>query len=234
MYHSRILIFKEWEYFTGKNIILTCINYYKQKLTFMLKLLFKNWWMLLLKGILLILFGILAMINPGITLTVFVVWFAIFMMFDGVISLIGVFSNWKSEEDKWLLVAEGVLSLLLGYLIYRTPETFVSFIAFLISFWAIFSGIARIAMAIQLRKEIQGEGWLILSGILSILFGIIVFAQPGIGIATLMIIIAIFAILIGILLIVLSLKLKKSGKLIGEKIETVKSGMNELKNKIQP
>ena len=89
-------------------------------------------------------------------------------------------------------------------------------------------------MAIQLRKEIQGEGWLILSGILSVLFGVIVFAQPGIGIATLMIIIAIFAILIGILLIVLSLKLRKSGKLIGEKIETVKSGLNELKNKIQP
>ncbi|MGL6267982.1 MAG: HdeD family acid-resistance protein, partial [Chitinophagaceae bacterium] len=141
---------------------------------------------------------------------------------------------WKAEEDKWLLVAEGVLSLLLGFLIYRTPETFISFIAFLISFWAIFSGISRIAMAIQLRKEIQGEGWLILSGILSVLFGIIVFAQPGIGIATLMMIIAIFAILIGTLLIVLSLKLRKSGKLIGEKIGTVKSELNDLKNKIQP
>jgi uncharacterized membrane protein HdeD (DUF308 family) len=200
----------------------------------MLKLLFKNWWMLLLKGGLLILFGILAMLNPGITLTVFVVWFAIFMMFDGVISLIGVLSNWKTEEDKWLLVAEGILSLLLGFLVYRTPETFVSFIAFLISFWAIFSGISRIAMAIQLRKEIEGEGWLILSGILSILFGIIVFAQPGIGIATLMMIIAVFAIIVGILLIMLSLKLRKSGKLIEEKAAAVKAGLTDLKNKMQP
>jgi len=200
----------------------------------MLKLLFKNWWMLLLKGVLLILFGILAILNPGITLTVFVVWFAIFMMFDGVISLIGVFSNWNTEEDKWLLVAEGVLSLLLGFLVYRSPETFVSFIAFLISFWAIFLGISRIALAIQLRKEIEGEGWLILSGILSVLFGVIVFAQPGIGIATLMMIISIFAILIGILLIVLSLKLRKSGKLIAEKAEVIKAGLTDLKNKMQP
>jgi uncharacterized membrane protein HdeD (DUF308 family) len=89
-------------------------------------------------------------------------------------------------------------------------------------------------MAIQLRKEIEGEGWLILSGILSILFGIIVFAQPGIGIATLMMIISIFAILVGILLIVLSLKLRKSGKLIGEKAEAVKAGLADLKNKMQP
>ena len=190
--------------------------------------------MLMLKGVLLILFGIMAILNPGITLTVFVVWFAIFMMFDGVISLIGVFSNWNTEEDKWLLVAEGVLSLLLGFLVYRAPETFVSFIAFLISFWAIFLGISRIALAIQLRKEIQGEGWLILSGILSILFGVIVFAQPGIGIATLMTIISIFAILIGILLIVLSLKLRKSGKLIAEKAEVVKAGLTDLKNRMQP
>jgi uncharacterized membrane protein HdeD (DUF308 family) len=199
----------------------------------MLKLLFKNWWMLLLKGTLLILFGILALLNPGITLTVFVVWFAIFMMFDGFISLIGVFSNWRTEEDKWLLVAEGILSLLLGILVYRRPETFVSFIAFLISFWAIFSGISRIAMAIQLRKEIQGEGWLILSGILTTIFGVIVFAQPGIGIATLMIIIAIFAILVGILLIILSLKLRKSGKFLGEKADEVKASLAELKSKIQ-
>jgi uncharacterized membrane protein HdeD (DUF308 family) len=187
-----------------------------------------------LKGILLILFGVLAMLNPGITLTIFVVWFAIFMMFDGIISLIGVISNWKTEEDKWLMVTEGALSLLLGFLVYRKPETFVSFIAFLISFWAIFSGVSRIAMAIQLRKEIQGEGWLILSGILSVLFGVIVFAQPGIGIATLMIIIAIFAILVGILLILLSLKLRKSGKLIGEKAEAVKAGLADIKIKNQP
>lgn len=229
-----ILKVREGKYIPGKNIILTKVNYYKPKLTVMLKLLFKNWWMLLLKGVLLILFGILAILNPGITLTVFVVWFAIFMMFDGVISLIGVFSNWNTEEDKWILVAEGVLSLLLGFLVYRKPETFVSFIAFLISFWAIFSGIYRVAMAIQLRKEIEGEGWLILSGILSILFGVIVFAQPGIGIATLMMIIAIFAILVGILLIVLSLKLRKSGKLIAEKAEVIKAGLSDLKNKMQP
>jgi uncharacterized membrane protein HdeD (DUF308 family) len=198
----------------------------------MLTLLFKNWWILLLKGILLIIFGILSFMNPGITLATLVLWFAIFMMIDGVISIFGVVSNWKTEEDKWLLVAEGALGLVLGFLVYRSPDTFLSFIAFVISFWAIFSGISKIAMAIQLRKEIEGEGWLILSGVLSLIFGILVFSQPGIGIATLMWIMAAFAILLGVLFILLSLKLRKAGNQLGEKAAQVKEGLKHLNEQI--
>lgn len=198
----------------------------------MLTLLFKNWWVLLLKGILLVIFGILSFMNPGITLATLVLWFAIFMMIDGVFSIFAVVSNWKTEEDKWLLLAEGTLGVILGFLVYRSPGTFLSFIAFVISFWAIFSGISRIAMAIQLRKEIEGEGWLILSGVLSVIFGIIVFAQPGIGITTLMWIMATFAILTGVLLIVLSLKLRKAGSQIGEKAAKIKEGLKNLEGKV--
>lgn len=194
----------------------------------MLTILFKNWWVLLLKGILLVIFGILSFMNPGTTLATLVLWFAIFMMIDGVFSIFGVISNWKTEEDKWLLLAEGALGLILGFLVYRSPDTFLSFIAFVISFWAIFSGISRIAMAIQLRKEIEGEGWLILGGLLSVIFGILVFAQPGIGITTLMWIMATFAILVGVLLIVLSLKLRKAGNKLGEKAIQVKEGLKNL------
>jgi uncharacterized membrane protein HdeD (DUF308 family) len=189
----------------------------------MLKMLFKNWWMILLKGTLLIIFGILAFLRPGITMTSLVIWFAAFMIADGVISLAAVISNWNSREDKWLLVAEGALGVLLGILIFRRPVIFEVFIAYLIGFWAIFSGISKIAMAIQLRKEMEGEGWLVLSGILSILFGIIIFAQPMTGIATLMWIAGTFAVLVGILMIFLSLKLRRSGDLIERRIKDFKS-----------
>lgn len=189
----------------------------------MLKMLFKNWWMILLKGTLLIIFGILAFLRPGITMTSLVIWFAAFMIADGVISLAAVISNWNSREDKWLLVAEGALGVLLGILIFRRPVVFEVFIAYLIGFWAIFSGISKIAMAIQLRKEMEGEGWLVLSGIMSILFGIIIFAQPMTGIATLMWIAGTFAILVGILMIFLSLKLRRSGDLIERRIKDFKS-----------
>lgn len=189
----------------------------------MLKMLFKNWWMILLKGTLLIIFGILAFLRPGITMTSLVIWFAAFMIADGVISLAAVISNWNSREDKWLLVAEGALGLLLGILIFRRPGVFEVFIAYLIGFWAIFSGISKIAMAIQLRKEMEGEGWLVLSGIISIIFGIIIYAQPIAGIATLMWIAGTFAILVGILMIFLSLKLRRSGDLIERRIKDFKS-----------
>jgi uncharacterized membrane protein HdeD (DUF308 family) len=194
----------------------------------MLQLLFKNWWVLLLKGILFIVFGLLSIFNPSITISVLVVWFAAFMMVDGVLAIGGVILSWKTTEDKWLALIEGVISLLLGILVYRRPESFVSFIGVLIAFWSIFSGISRIAMAIQLRKEIQGEGWLILAGALSVLFGILVFAQPGAGVATVMMLTGIFALLIGIVLILLSLKLKKAGKLVSQKIGDIKQRINSI------
>jgi uncharacterized membrane protein HdeD (DUF308 family) len=194
----------------------------------MLQLLVKNWWILLLKGVLLILFGILAFINPGVTISVLVTWFSFFLMADGVISLIGVLMNWKTEEDKWLLLAEGLISIILGFLVFRSPGSFATFVGFLIAFWAVFIGVARIAMAIQLRKEMKGEGWLILSGVLAILFGFLVFAQPGIGLTTVLWMIAIFSLLIGGLLVFLSLKLRSSGKKIHEASERIKAGLQNL------
>lgn len=199
----------------------------------MLELLFKNWWILLLKGILLIVFGIVSFLNPGATIAALVYWFAIFAMLDGIISVIGVLMNWKTEEYKWLMLAEGLLGLVFGYLVFRSPETFATFVGFLIGFWAMFIGIARIAMAIQLRKEIQGEGWLILGGVLSILFGIIVFAQPGVGVTTVLWMAGIFAILIGVLLAIVSFRLKATGARVREKAAQIKSDLQNLANRAQ-
>lgn len=199
----------------------------------MLQLLIKNWWIMLLKGVLLILFGVLAFINPGATISALVFWFSIFLIADGIISLIGVLMNWKTEEDKWLLLAEGAISVLFGFLVFRSPASFATFVGFLIAFWAIFLGIARIAMAIQLRKEIRGEGWLILSGVLSVLFGVLVFAQPGVGVTTVLWMAAIFSVLIGILLIFLGFKLKNAGGRLKDAAGRIKSGLQNLADRAE-
>jgi uncharacterized membrane protein HdeD (DUF308 family) len=200
----------------------------QQNLENMLQLLVKNWWIILLKGILLIFFGVLAFINPGATISVLVTWFSIFMIADGVITLIGVLMNWQTEEDKWLLLAEGIIGILFGVLVFRSPDVFARFVGFLIACWAVFIGLARIAMAIQLRKEIKGEGWLILSGILSILFGVLVFAQPGIGVTTVLWMAAIFSVLIGLLLVFLSFKLKNAGNKLKDAAGRIRSGLQNL------
>jgi uncharacterized membrane protein HdeD (DUF308 family) len=199
----------------------------------MLQLLVKNWWILLLKGVLLILVGILAFVYPGATISVLVTWFSIFLIADGIISLIGVAMNWKTAEDKWLLLAEGIIGILFGFLVFRSPGSFATFVGFLIAFWAVFIGIARIAMAIQLRKEIKGEGWLILSGILAVLFGALVFAQPGVGLTTVLWMAAIFAVLIGGVLVVLSVKLKNAGTALKNAAGRIQHGLQNLADQVQ-
>ncbi len=189
----------------------------------MLKTFFNNWWLLALRGVLLIIFGIIALINPGVTFAVLLIWFSAYLIIDSVFTLISVFRNWQTQEDKWLMVLEGVLGIILGILIYRSPETYAVFTVLLMAFWAIFAGVTRIGLAIQLRKEIEGEWWLALSGVLSILFGIIIIGRPAIGISTLIFFIAIFAILIGAALIMLGLRVRKLKDKVATGVEQFKA-----------
>lgn len=190
----------------------------------MLRTFLNNWWLLALKGLLLIVFGIIAILNPGVTFTVMLIWFSAYLIMDGLISLVSVFRNWQTQEDKWMFVVEGVLGVLLGVLIYRSPDTYALFTVLMIAFWAIYAGVSRIGLAIQLRKEIEGEGWLALSGLLSILFGVIVIARPAIGISTLVFMIAIFALAIGAALIMLGLRVRKFREKVESGIHKIKAG----------
>ncbi len=196
----------------------------------MLQSILKNWWLLTLKGALLIIFGIIAFMNPGVTFAILLTWFAAFLFIDGVLSLVTVLSNWKGQEDKWLFVLDGAVNIFLGILIFRAPAAYTLVAVFFMGFWSIFSGISRIAMAIQLRKEITGEGWLALSGVLGVLFGIIIISNPAIGVATFMYTLAFFALAIGILLVLLSFKVKNARGWVGEKKEQLKSAISDLKS----
>jgi len=180
----------------------------------MLRALTKNWWMLVLKGALLIVFAILAFINPTLTAASLAIWFSLLIMADGIFTIVAAIQSWKQREDKWLILAEGGISLLLGLLLFFMPGVTLLVISFTIAFWFIFSGVARIAMAIQLRKEVKGEGWLILGGVLSVLFGLLIFARPIIGYGSLMWIIGFCSFLAGAVLVVVGLKLRKGDQLL--------------------
>jgi len=175
----------------------------------MLQLLAKNWWTFVLRGVLIIVFAILAFASPGITAATLVFWIAIFLLFDGIFTLVGVIGAWKEREDKWLNVLEGVMSIIIAVIMFRAPELALFFAVLYVGIWLIMSGVARIAMAIQLRKEIKGEFWMALSGAISALFGVVIIAQPGLGVATLMWMFGFFALLVGIILIVFGFKMKR-------------------------
>lgn len=188
----------------------------------MLRALTKNWWMVALRGLLLILFAILLFASPGLTAVSLAVWFAAFLFVDGIFTLIGTFRSWKETEDRWLLLADGALSLILGILLFRAPGVTLLFVALTFAFWFIFSGVARIAMGVQLRKEIEGEGWMILGGALSIVFGLILFAQPGLSLSSLIMLTGIFALVAGIALLVIGFKLRKGDQWLQDKVAELK------------
>jgi uncharacterized membrane protein HdeD (DUF308 family) len=167
----------------------------------------KSWWLVLLRGIAAIVFGVLAFVWPGVTLLTLVLLYGAFALVDGVFSLIAAFTG-KSSTAWWLILV-GLLGIAAGVVTFAWPGISAVVLIMLIGAWAVVCGIFEIIGAIQLRKEIDNEWLLILSGIVSVLFGLGVMAFPGAGALALVWVIASFAIAFGVLWIALALRLKK-------------------------
>ncbi len=172
----------------------------------MLSLLAHNWWMLVLRGGLAVLFGIAAFVWPEITLEALVILFGAFSLVDGAFNVISAFMR---RERYWgLLLVEGIFGMLIGILTFAWPGITALVLLYLIAGWAIVTGLLEIFAAVQLRRQIQGEWLLGLSGILSIIFGILLAIQPGSGALALVWLIGGYAVVLGVLLIALGLRLR--------------------------
>ena len=187
-----------------------------------------NWWVWLLRGIVFIIFGIFAFVSPAITAATLAIWFAAFLFIDGVFLLIHTFRHWKGNDDKWLMFAEAAISIVLGILLLRNPSVTLLYVSLMLAFWFIYSGVVKIGLAIQVRKEIKGEGWLIAGGAISVILGIILLARPGMAIAGLMGLLAFFAIIMGILMIAIALKMRKGSKWIKEEFQQAREALENM------
>ena len=170
----------------------------------MLRGLVKNWWVMLLQGILAIVFGIVTFVSPGLTVALLLGFFAAYCLIDGVTSL---FATFKGGKSLWYVLG-AVVSLGAGVIALMRPGLTAIALLIVIGVWAIVKGVAEIVAGFQLRKEIEGELWMMLSGLASLVFGLIVIFRPGAGALALLWMIGAFLILKGILLTLLSLKLK--------------------------
>jgi uncharacterized membrane protein HdeD (DUF308 family) len=175
----------------------------------MLHALAKSWWLVLLRGIAAILFGILAFVWPGLTLVTLVLLYGAYALVDGVFALIAAFTGGAKPVPTWWLVVVGVLGILAGALTFLWPGITALVLIFFIGGWAIAHGIFEIVGAIKLRKEIDNEWWLILAGALSVIFGLIVLVAPGAGALALVWVIGTYSLLFGIMLVALALRLRK-------------------------
>ena len=175
-------------------------------------LLAKNWWAFLLRGILAIVFGIAAIFFPQAAFLSLVLIFGAFALVDGIFTLISAFAGNARSEGWWWLIFEGLFGILVGVLTVWQPFAMGLAWVFMIAAWAVVTGVFEIVTAIRLRKVITGEWMLILAGVISVLFGILAAVYPGTGAAAIGMIVGIYALIFGVIFIVLAFQLRKFGK----------------------
>jgi|SRR6267143_2476303 len=174
-----------------------------------------NWWVLVLRGVAAILFGILAFIWPGITIFTLVLLFGAYALVNGILALVIAFKGPKRVARFGSLIFGALISIAAGIIAFIWPGMTAFSLIIVIAAWAIVGGIAEIVAAIRLRKEISGEWLLVVAGIASILFGIALLLNPLIGALVLVWWIGGFTFAFGILLIVLGFRMRRAAETLG-------------------
>ena len=168
----------------------------------------RNWGWIVLRGATAVLFGFLALARPGLTLAALVFMWGAYAIADGVLAMV---AGWKIRDHGrplWSLFVVGALGIAAGVVTYRSPGLTALVLLMVIASWAIGVGVLQVVAAIRLRKEIEGEWALGLSGLLSIAFGILAALHPGAGALAVLWMIGGYAIGFGGLLIALGFRLR--------------------------
>ena len=161
-----------------------------------------------MRGVAAIVFGILAFAWPGITLLTLVLFWGAFALIDGVLAIAAAVKGGNAMPRWWLAIV-GIAGIAAGALTFLVPGLTALVLVTFIAVWAIVLGVMEIYGAIKLRKEIEGEWFLIFNGVLSVVFGILILWRPGIGALTLVWIIGAYAIILGVIYVFFGLKLRK-------------------------
>jgi uncharacterized membrane protein HdeD (DUF308 family) len=173
----------------------------------MSQLLAQNWWALALRGVFAIIFALIAFFSPGATLLSLVWVFAAYMLVDGVFEIVAGIRA-ASENQRWgLLILGGILNILVGIIAFLMPGLTVLFFVTLMAVWSLISGVLMVIAAFKLNPT-YGRGWLIFSGIVSVLFGIALLIAPLVGAVVLTWWLGAYALVFGISLLVLAFKLR--------------------------
>jgi uncharacterized membrane protein HdeD (DUF308 family) len=167
-----------------------------------------SWWALALRGLVAVLFGLAALFLPGLVLEVLILLFGAYALVDGVLAFFAAFRSSGRGMRRPLLIIEGVIGVLFGLVTLFWPGLTALALVYVVAFWAIFAGIARIVMAITLRREIENEWSIGLSGVLSVILGIVLIALPGAGLLAYSWLVGLLALALGIALIIYAFRVR--------------------------
>ena len=174
----------------------------------LLETLKRHWWVPVLRGVVAIIFGMMAFAYPGLTVAVLVLLFGAWVLVDGIFRIIGAIGHRSSDPDwGWQLVI-GILGIIIGLLTFHAPAITALALVIYIAAWALMIGATEIVAAIKLRHEIKGEWFLILMGVVSIIFAIMLLWNPLPGALALVWLIGSYAIVFGVLGIVFGFRLR--------------------------
>ena len=178
----------------------------------------RTWWLLLLRGLMAIAFGVLSWVQPGISLAALVMLFGVYALIDGVAGVWASMAGHNDDGHWWVLLLWGVVGVGVGTLTLSAPGLTALALLFYIALWAVATGVLQIVAAVRLRKEIEGEWMLGLGGLASVAFGVVLMARPMAGAVALLWIIATYAIFFGLLLVVLAFKARRFGHAPGRPV----------------
>ena len=174
----------------------------------------RSWWRVLLRGVVAIAFGLYTYFQPGIALAALVLVFGIYALVDGILAVWTAFEGRKVTEYWWVLLLGGLAGIGIGILTFMYPGTTAIVLLFYIALLAMMRGVLEIAAGIRLRREIDNEWLLILAGLASVVFGILLIASPGAGILAVLWLLATYAVIYGIILLVLAFRARSFAKKI--------------------
>jgi uncharacterized membrane protein HdeD (DUF308 family) len=166
----------------------------------------RHWWVVAVRGLAAIVFGILAFVWPGITLTVLILFYGAYALVDGVLALYVAIR--AGGQHVWALVLEGILGIAAGLVAFFWPAITALALLYVIAVWAILTGVVEIVGAVRVRQVVRNEWALIFSGALSVLFGLLLVIQPGSGALALVWLIGLYAVIFGISLLVFAWRLR--------------------------
>ncbi len=172
----------------------------------------RNWWLLLLRGLVAIVFALLTWAQPGVSLAALVLVFGIYVLADGLLGVWSAIAKRRDNRHWWLLLLWGLVGIVVGVMTFIMPGITGLVLLMYIAAWAMITGVLQIVAAIRLRKEIKGEWLMILSGLVSVAFGVLLFLQPGAGALAVAWIIAAYAFIFGVLMVLLAFKVRKLGR----------------------
>ena len=168
----------------------------------------RSWWLLLLRGLAAIAFGVLTWVQPKLSLAALILLFGAYSMADGIFGVWAAFAGRKDHEYWWVLLLGGLAGIGIGILTFVAPGITALAILFYIAIWAITTGVLEIVAAIRLRKEIKGEWLLVLAGLASVVFGVLLIAHPGVGALAVLWLIGSYAIVFGVLLLIFAFRVR--------------------------